>query len=710
MNTLLRKLLILVAAVVAVIAIITVTLLVIINPDEYRETIEDALNGATGLQLEIAGGVAVTLQPYVGLILNDVRLRNPGRPQELASSSQVSLRVSPRELLSGRLLIEELQADDFHFNLYVDSDGNSLWMTDRLRQRTQAADSELESDNDAPLTTRFNFISIANASIDIQNLQQGYYYTIDDLNLSSQNTNATGNQFPVQASFQLAAPTAPAPWPITLTGNSRVDLKSGSIALTEIQLALTPARFEGEILWQDLFEEPGWQVQFTSSEFALDDLMDNLLTIPGENQRPQLPGISLDRAWQARIEASLRGDSRGAALTQLVATLGDMRLEAEADIRYANGLLPTNARFTIETGALDLSPYLSPEQESIEPSPGSPQAITGDTRSRSLLDLEIPSRLRADMNTQGSISLGSLFLGGVQFGNVNLFANLESGVLDVELQPTEALDGVVQGNLRINSVSARSELALDLYTSSIDIADLKLPLVVPGTFTGRLNQESHFSGTGRTVGEWLESFTGATSFSVTDSSVDIGIIKQVFSSIAALSPTGGTIQTWPDAIRVGEFSGYAIFEGGVDDSQQVKARLDNFDITGSGVFNLAEQRFDYDLLFTVLGDPLAQTIPINQRYHNVSWPVDCSAGFNEPVNRFCRPDLVQVREIFGQLESNILPSSMNEIMPDTMPEALRGSNPALLQNLFPPPAPAATEDPSPDLTPQPGQGIFQPAR
>ena len=47
----------------------------------------------------------------------------------------------------------------------------------------------------------------------------------------------------------------------------------------------------------------------------------------------------------------------------------------------------------------------------------------------------------------------------------------------------------------------------------------------------------------------LDSLSGNSAFSITDNSVDIGVIKQVFTAIAALSPNGEAIQQWPDVIR-----------------------------------------------------------------------------------------------------------------------------------------------------------------
>lgn len=718
MSRLLRITLIILGTSVAVIVSAVVALFVIIDPDQYRQAIEEAAFEATGLELNIAGDVAVTWQPYVGVTLNDVRLRNPERPQELASSSLVSLRVNPRELLSGHLLVEELRADNFHFNWYVDADGNSLWTTERLRQ-LQGAASGQNSDAESALTTRFNFISIANASVDIQNLQQGYYYSVRGLGINSQDSNASGQPFPVQASFDLVFPTAPRPWPVTLSTTGSMNLESGELSLGDIQLALTPALLEGEIRLQDLFGQPDWQAQLTTSEFALDDLLVNLFGEAEPMAEPRLPGFRENAIWRARLQASISGDRTGIELPELVVTLGDMQMEMDANVRFANGLLPTNARFNVQTSALDLSPYLPAGNSQPETEPGENEqadqvVVSDDQETGFLASLTVPDSLRSGVNVQGSVSIGSLFTGNLQFGNLTLFTNLESGILDIELQPSILLGGSVEGNLRLNSAVALPEVTLDLFASDINAADLPLPLVVPGTFAGRLSQESHYSGTGTTLADWIESVSGATGFSVADSSVDIGLLKQVFTAISVLSPTGEAFESWPDDIRFNELRGYVISATGMETNQQIKVRLDNFDIAGTGGINLDEQRFAYDLAFTLLGAPFAQTIPINQRYQNVSWPVQCRAGFEEPVNRFCRPDLAQVRDIYTQLDNGTLTIQYDKLILDQVPEALQTFTSGLLVNLLQGPAllplpleqaPLPVRDLAPDQNPLSDQNL-----
>ena len=109
-----------VLGVFVVLVIISVILLInSVNTETNKRAIQDTVLTATGYELTIAGDIDVNFFPSIGLTLNDVRLRNPAAPQELASTTAAILSVDMRALFSGDLLVQELSTNDFHINYFV---------------------------------------------------------------------------------------------------------------------------------------------------------------------------------------------------------------------------------------------------------------------------------------------------------------------------------------------------------------------------------------------------------------------------------------------------------------------------------------------------------------------------------------------------------------------------------------------------------------
>jgi AsmA protein len=701
MGDFLKLVLKIVLSLLAIGVLLAISLVFLTNPNQYKSTLEQAVLDNTGYQLNIAGDLDLVFRPYFGITLNDVRLRNPNSPQELASTSAISLRADLGALIRGQLLVKEFSASDFHVNSYINSDGHSIWdltaPLDRGTSNTSAGNqananrSSGASENDAEsdsLVVAFEQISIENASIDIQNIEQGYRYLIANLNFSSSDSNLEGRPFPIDTNFELNSNSTDESQSFGFNTTAQVDLENGTAELDEINFSLTPMLLQGGITVSGLNDAMTFNGNLQSNQFNIFDLLDSLNITEQDQTALALPGVNTDTDQQLSLAIDFSGDETQFLLTELIANLGNMQLEANANIRYANEFLPTNISYDVSTNALDLS-SLFPEEEAVEEE----NALGSDSqenqftaamapRQAAEADIEIPVELLNDINMLGSIYIESLALDGRQFNNINLFTNLESGVLDIETQTIDAFGGQIQGNIRLDGRSAESTLTTQLSLQQLNIVDLALTREDLNAITGRLDVEVDYTANGNTVNDLINTLSGSTVFAINENSVDIGVIKQVFTAITALSPTGDGIQQWPDIMQFSDFSGYILLNEGIKQDQQIKLRMDNFDLSGTGGLDLSDSSFDYQLAFTLLGEPHLQTIQIDERYHNVSWPVQCAAMIEDEVIQYCRPDFTEVREIFAQMGRNEIERRLDDTITDQVPEQLQDTARGLLRSLL----------------------------
>jgi len=660
MGKLISSLVKLVAMAALVLIVVVVALLLVVDVDQYTSALEELALESTGLQLEVAGDVELVLRPSVALNFTDLRLRSPGTPRELASLALLSLRIDPMELLGGRLAIRELRATDLHANWYTDADGNNAWLTssilDLLNRQEQDFDEvagQVEDQADNWLLPGIGQIVIDSANIDIQNLRNRYYYTLRDLNLTARNSNGQNQPFPVQGNLQFVDHSAPEPWPISFSSTSNIDVASGRATLDDLQLTLSPARVEGEIAIDSIGDNYSWTASLTSNDFDLTYLTSNLSGNPPTGNTALVPGTNtIATPFRTEFQLTLSGNQSGIEVQKLDVGLGDMQYQTEASIQYASQYLPANISFELKTNNLDLNPYLAhnnattvdaAEPNNLFDSTPVPDAL------QNFLDYTLPDRFFSGTNIQGNVWISSLEFNNTHLGEISIFTNLENGVLDIEVQPVTLLEGSVQGSLQFNNTDPGGEVRSRFEFDNVNVTALELPLLLPDALQGNLSLESSYLARGNSPRQWLNSITGSTVFDVRSSAVDIGVIKQVFTAISALSPSGAEIQQWPEVVRFAELKGFLILDNGISADQHLKVRLDNLDLTGTGGIDLEAGRFDYDFFFTVLGNPALQSITIDNLYHDVSWPVDCSAAFSDPFSQYCSPIFAQVREIFSEL-------------------------------------------------------------
>jgi AsmA protein len=685
-----------------VIIIAGVVLINSVNTERNKTAIQEAVLSNTGYELTIAGDMSVNFFPSLGLTLNDIRFRNPAHNQELASTSAAVLLVDVRSLLSGNIYIRELSADDFHINVYTDASGVNIWSMDQslsssnsdgndseisaaaaeLEANAEEFATELESSAESPddetVTVSFERIRIANASVDIQDVSQGIRYSINNLDIDSADTNIEGRPFDIDLSFNFLNNGMSQPLPMSLRSTVNADINNGNIDISQINFSITPMLMTGDIVVRDLNSDFSYEGSLSSNNF---DVMGLLQTLGYADVEEEFSG-EITSTQDFGFELGLAGDSTQVTLDRFQATLGRTEIQANGDVRFATDFVPTNVRYEVITSSIDFSPFTAdnsePSDEETEASDlaaAAPQPERGN-------DIRLPFDSLQSFNVLGSISIESITANDLVIQDVNLFTNVEDGVLDIELQPTSLYDGTAQGLLRVDSRGDESNLTTQLSLNQLNIVEFLPAISRLNTVTGKVNVDAAFDASGSTTNELLDSLNGSTTFAITENTVDIGLIKQVFTAIAALSPTGESIQQWPDVIQFGDLGGYILMEDGITDSQEIKLRMDNIDVSGTGGIDLAAGSFDYDLQFAILGPPVAQTIPINELYHDVPWPVDCSARFDDDVSQYCRPDFTRVREIFTQLGANALRNNLRDRITDQVPEELQDAARGILRSIL----------------------------
>ncbi|MGI9250364.1 MAG: AsmA family protein [Pseudohongiellaceae bacterium] len=697
MSNILKKLLKILLALAAALVVVVAVLLVVVDANRFRSSIEEAVADATGYEFSIAGDVEFRVFPLIGIELNDVRLRNPARPQELASFNRVVLRVGLGRLVGGRLLVREFRADGVHINYFVDDEGVSVWSLSGERGRRGGLSEGLgglgnsnnsnNSNGDGMVSMEIERIVISDASIDYQASGGGIgrfsgagdRFSIRDLNLEGRNLRFDGTDFPVSVSLTYLSDGMREPIALAFAARADLDLDGGTARMSDIAFSITPVLLEGNISVSDLHSTPRLEGQFNSNAFDLVGLLETL----GLREPPRefIGGEAAREAVQ--LQVSLSGGNEEVEFASHATTTSGMSVESNGSVRFATEFSPLSISYDLAANALDLNAFLpagNADDDVEQPASGGVNVSANQLATGTPLPLDMLSSL----NVVGSVAIESVRLGEVQWDNINALTNLEGGVLDIELQPVGVYGGSVRGNLHLegHGQEGRFEGRLSASVEGIDLART-IALALPITsITGRLTMESEYQASGATVEELLASLSGSSGFAVAESLVDITLVKQVFTTIAALSPVGDAIQQWPDQIRFGEFGGYLSLQDGIGAGQEMRLRMDNFDIAGSGGVDLAARRFDYDLLFTVLGEEHTQTIPINSRYYDVSWPVECSAGFDDMVSRYCQPDLGQVREIFAQIGRNEVQRRLDDVITDEVPDELQDAARRLLRGVF----------------------------
>lgn len=674
------KLLLLSLLSLALMAILALVLaFTLIDPARYKSTIESVFARQSGLQLQIAGDIDWAFNPVFGLSLSDLRLRNPNSPMELASLANITIRIEPRALLDGRLQMQEFIADDLHINWIVNAEGVSNWPA------AQAEQSDSDSNRTAPTTdtaisAEIAQITVSNASLSIQDALRGINTSFERLHFSSQNSNLENRAFPFELSFVVTDNIADQNATVSISSQATVDLARGNARLDELQVKLNPLQLQGQLVLNDFRNALSWSSELRSNTFALSDFLD--LYVRTAQDEPTPLGDYSDSEDQFSLSLSATGNAQAITLNSLHLALDAMRLDANASYTAALPGGRANLRYELSANALDLNRYTQPGgAQPTAPAENNPPINTEDATSTTTpSDTELPIELLQSMNIQGVHRIDSLAIGGLQLGAINANLNVQDGLLNFDLRPVSFYEGQISTTVNYDTRPNPASLTSISSVRNVNVAGLASALPMTRFATGRLNVESLHTLYGRTVNQLLDSVSGTTSFSLDDNSIDISIVKQLFSSISVLSPagTGDATQQWPDRVGFSSLAGHLILDQGLDANQQFKVALDNVEIAANGGVERNDSRFHYDATLTVFGEPAPQTIAVAPLYQGVGWPVICEGSFSAAPSEFCGPDFSRVRDLFEQIARDEVQRRAQEAIQERVPEELQDAARSLL--------------------------------
>jgi AsmA protein len=185
MNTVMKKMikwiLRIALTLVLLLVIAAFVLPMVIDPNDYKDTIENKVQETIGRQIHLNGEIQWKVFPWLALTFNDVKVDNAKgfKGESLASIQKLSARVKILPLLSKEIQVGKVALDDAQFNLQVSKKGNSNWQS--ILTHLNNAESQTTQTSNETNSGKLNI-----AGIDLNNIKVNY---ADSQNKTTANLN-----------------------------------------------------------------------------------------------------------------------------------------------------------------------------------------------------------------------------------------------------------------------------------------------------------------------------------------------------------------------------------------------------------------------------------------------------------------------------------------------------------------------------------------
>jgi Uncharacterized protein involved in outer membrane biogenesis len=214
-----------------------VLVLIFVDPNDFRDRIEQVVEDKTGRELTLTGDIKLSVFPWVALELGPASLGDaPGFGDEPFASIQearVGVRLMP--LLRGKLEVGEVRLVGARVRLITDEQGRDNW-ADLGGEESETETPEAESEQSVELDAIAG-LDVRDAAITIENRQEKTKQTIRDFNLKTGRL-ASGQPFDFETDFVFdQEPSLSAR--VRVAANVTADLENNSHRLAEPQIDVT---------------------------------------------------------------------------------------------------------------------------------------------------------------------------------------------------------------------------------------------------------------------------------------------------------------------------------------------------------------------------------------------------------------------------------------------------------------------------------------
>jgi AsmA protein len=641
---------------VALIVIVLIAVLLFVDPNDYRDDIEQLVERETGRELTLSGDLELSVFPWIALKMGAASLGEaPGfgdEPFVTIQEARVGARLLP--LLSGKVEAGEVRLVGARIRLITDEQGRNNWAD--LGEESEQSTPE-NSQQPSQLPTIAGLV-IEDAAVTMENRQEKTRQTIRDFNMKTGRL-ASGEPFDLDTRFVFDQEPALS-LGVQLNASVTADLERNSHQLSKPTIDLNVAgqgypqggipieirantlqadvtqelyRLDGLTLattWKgEGFPQAGVPIELKAADFNANlakqtmELTGLDLTVAGGHitgalsgqeilDAPKVQGpLKLDpislREWLPKlgVEVPATQDpevlkrlsfSSRVALTKTSAELNDIQLQL--DDTTAKGMLgvadfDSNAlRFDLNVDRINADRYLSPTEEGTEAKGEEPPS-------------EIPVDALRALNARGQLSIAEAIFAGMKFSKLRLGVNARDG--KVRFHPSEAsmYGGQYRGDISIDATGQVARVSLDEHVSGIDFAPLFKDFFETDRVSGKGGMNVKLTGAGRTTDDIMKTLDGVLDFKVTDGALEGADLWYEIRRARALLKQQAAPERDPGPPRTPftALTGTGTMQDGVLSNNDLNVAMQYLRVTGQGKVDLPQNALDYRLLATVLKIP-----------------------------------------------------------------------------------------------------------
>jgi AsmA protein len=619
MGRVLKILLIVVAGVVGIVVIAAVALLLIFDPNDFRDDISARVSETTGREFAIEGELGLSIFPWLAVEVGRSTLGNAqgfgDRPFATFEEARLSVQLIPL-IFRQEVTVGTASLDSLVLNLQVAADGSNNW--EDLAQADAAAPTDTAQPGTSLESLDIAGVRVSNATISYSDAQAGSSYLVRGLTLETGNISANA-PFDIEAEFDFEAEPGELAGRLVISGATTigsafdaltldnlnvagqlagitdgmtglelgarriaVDMNAETVTMGEMDLGILGLRMTADVAPFSYAGTPEPQATIQVQPFSLKDLMSAMGVEPPVTADPSALSRVAFSAEAAVGETSI-------ALRSMSLTLDDTTLTGQLSYPLTeNGLI----EFDLAADSINVDAYMAPADEA---------SAAGDTGTD---DIEIPVDMIRALQARGRVTLERATLSGMLFENLELGVDSANGNLRLHPVSAELFDGTYSGDVRIDASGNTPRISVNEKIDGVSLTPLARSMFDQENLSGTIAGSFELRGAGQNLSAIRSDLDGTMAFQLADGAWEgTDVWHQLRSARALFRKEPPPERRNPPRTEFSSVIATGTVTKGVFRNEDLLAELPFLQLAGKGSVDLVKAEIDYSMQARVLERP-----------------------------------------------------------------------------------------------------------
>jgi len=488
------------------------------DPNNYKDTITAQVEKQTGRDFEIAGDIRLSVFPWIGIKVEDVKLANAKgfSDEPFARMAQLDVKVMLMPLLRKELQVDKVRLHGLFASLEVDEQGNNNWSDlagqEDVAQQPPTPERTVDEGKQPPALAALaiNGVELIDASVKWTDLQNNVHSHLSGFSLTmgairfneavdiELNTSVKHNEPELDAQINLTTRltfneaftnvlldalklkvTANAPSLFTeqvdllLLSNINIDVDQQVAALNNTSVSAMGVTLYVNVEVANLVSEP-----VISGNVYTDDINARILA---GRLGIELPPMASDSSMTKIAYAStFKASANMIEMNAIKLTLDDTDITGW--LHVPDVAQPT-VRYKLHMSSIDADAYLPPVSDVAagEPIPAGPVEGTAAVDSSADPDdaeIELPVELLRKLNMEGQLNMDSVTVNKIPLTAILVETQAKAGLIRIDPLQLKTLDGNVNGSVMMNVKGETPAYSVGLKASNIRPGPVVNPMLV----------------------------------------------------------------------------------------------------------------------------------------------------------------------------------------------------------------------------------------